>query len=294
MEQNVVDASKYKISLVSLDTRFAQQKNGANSEFRIDSPIVLRNVIRVRLVSVELPLVEYTFTEAKGNVSFLVYLAANPNPFTLPNIRDGNYNALSLCSAIDARLKTISSGFTCSLNTSTGLIEIKHSTMPFKLDVLSQNPNTANRPTHWGLGYYLGFRSRYITSIDEITGIYEVHGTSVMNVQPTPYYLLQLRCPDQVVNLTHPTADSGYVEAFAKIILRDNYYTIQFDDNSNLMRKEYTFLAPVTVPFFNIKLLDPWGSAVNMLDADWSLTLEFTEIVNSKTYTTISKTYQRL
>jgi len=32
---------------------------------------------------------------------------------------------------------------------------------------------------------------------------------------------------------------------------------------------------------------------VNMMDADWSLTLEVTEVVNSKTYDNLLTTYQR-
>jgi glutamate dehydrogenase/leucine dehydrogenase len=33
--------------------------------------------------------------------------------------------------------------------------------------------------------------------------------------------------------------DKAYVDGFAKIILKDGSYTIAFDDNSNLLRKEF-------------------------------------------------------
>jgi hypothetical protein len=168
--------------------------------------------------------------------------------------------------------------------------------MPFVLDFSSLVTEVANRPTHWGLGYYLGFRESLVAStfISTLTqSYYTAVGRSIINVQATPYYLLQLKCPDEVINVTHRLNNETHVDAFAKIVLKDNYYQLQFDDGSNLLRKEYTFLSPITIPFFQVSLLDPWGKLVNMLDADWSLTLEVTEIVNSKTYADISKGYGR-
>jgi hypothetical protein len=294
MEQGILDASKYKISLVSLDSRFAEQKNGSNSEFQITSPIPLKNVIRIRMASIEIPLVEYTFSAVKGNLNFYVKVGANPNWVDTGNLIEGNYTATSLCAAVQNLLQNIHSGFTCSVNTVNGKVSIENPSVQFTINFQSRLPAINSRPTHWGLGYYLGYRDillsgTYIPS----TGAYAMVAPSIINVQPSPYYLLALKCPDEVFNITHSTANAGFIDAFAKVILRDNYYTIQFDDNSNLLRKEYTFLSPVRVPFFNLRLYDPWGLPVNMLDADWSVTLEITEVVNSRTYNTLATTYQR-
>jgi hypothetical protein len=112
-------------------------------------------------------------------------------------------------------------------------------------------------------------------------------------VGPNPYYLIQLKCPDSIVSVYHRVDRNAYIEAFAKVILKGNSYQIQFDDGSNLLRKEMTFLAPVTVPYFQVRIVDPWGIQVNMLNNDWSLALEVTEVVNSKSYTELSKTFNR-
>jgi len=246
------------------------------------------------MASLELPLVEYSFSAYKGNVSFTMKIGNNPRLITVGPIPDGNYTAIALCNLIQTMLKAINSSFTCVIDDSSGLVIIKNEIIKFSLNFLSTNPQVAARPTHWGLGYYLGFRNPSYESEELVDGgIYEVSAESVINVQPNPYYLLQLKCPDQVVNVYHPTSECAYIEAFAKIILVGDYYTYQFDDNSNLMRKEFTFLSPVTVPFFEFTLLDPWGVPVNMGDANWSITLEITEIVNSKTYGSLLNTYQR-
>jgi len=294
MEQGLVDASKYQISIHSLDSRFSDLKNNVNSEFRIRNPTPLKNIIRVRLASVELPLVEHAFSEAKGNDTFALKVGGGIIYVQSGRLSPGNYTAAALVNAIQTMLQNIHSSFTCTLSATSGFVTISNAVIPFTMDFASLIPDIANRPTHWGLGYYLGFRESIVTSIFmQSTSSYSVIGTSIINVQATPYYLLQLKCPETVVNVTHRLNNETFVDAFAKLILKDNYYQLQFDDGSNLMRKEYTFLSPITVPFFQVSLLDPWGKLVNMLDADWSLTLEVTEIVNSKTFAEISKTYAR-
>jgi hypothetical protein len=52
-------------------------------------------------------------------------------------------------------------------------------------------------------------------------------------------------------------------------------------------------LAPHSIPFFTVRLVNAWGDTVNMQLMDWSLTIEVTEVVNSKTYAAISNTYAR-
>jgi hypothetical protein len=294
MEQGLIDSSKYQISMYSLDSRFSDLKNNVNSEFRIRLHMPIKNAIRIRLASIELPLVEHTFSVLKGNTTFAIKVANGIRYIQSGNLMTGNYTAAALVAAVQTMLQNIHSSFTCTLNSISGFVTIANPVIPFTIDFSSLIPDVSNRPTHWGLGYYLGFRDTIVSSIfNDSTSTYTVTATSVINVQSTPYYLLELKCPDKVVNVSHRIALETYVDAFAKVVLRDNYYQLQFDDGSNLMKKEYTFLSPVTIPFFQVSLLDPWGKLVNMLDADWSLTLEVTEVVNSKTYAEYAKGFSK-
>jgi hypothetical protein len=294
MEQGLVESSKYQISIQSLDSRFSDLKNNVNSEFRIRLPMPIKNAIRVRLASVELPLVEHAFSAAKGNDTFAIRVANGIRYIQSGRLQAGNYTASGLVAAVETMLQNIHSSFTCVLDSISGFITIANPVIPFVIDFSSLVADVANRPTHWGLGYYLGFRDTIVTSLyNSGFSTYSVVTGSVINVQATPYYLLELKCPDKVVNVTHRISSETYVDAFAKLVLRDSYYQIQFDDGSNLMRKEYTFMSPVSIPFFQVSLLDPWGKLVNMLDADWSLTLEVTEVVNSKTYKQLALGFQK-
>lgn len=293
MEQQIIDASKYKITIHSLDSRFSNMKDSSYAQFRVVTPYPIKNVVRVRLASVELPLVEYIFSPSKGNTTISVRLGFALKYVTTQHIPSGNYTASALLNVVSTLLQALHTGFNCTLDPISGIVSITNSTITFAINFVSTNPSIARRTTHWGMGYYLGFRERVSTSLSDGKGGFYVNGTSVCYVQPNPYYILQLNCPDKAVNVMHRLDNDTYIEAFAKLILQDNYYQIQFDDSSNLLRKEQMFLSPVNIPFFEMRLLDPWGELVDMMECDWSLTLEITEIVNSKTYTEISKTYRR-
>jgi hypothetical protein len=295
MEQNISDSSKYKISLTSMDSRFADFKGGYNgSEWRMTPPQPLKNVMRVRMASVEIPLVEQTFSKENGNLAFYMKVGTSPNFTRIEPLVPGNYSAAALTNAIQSALQAeYSSSFKCQMTANTGMITFS-GPAKFEIDFLSEIPAIADQPSNWGIGYYLGFRKPVqVATYDSVLESWVLTGTSVINVQPNPYYLLRLKCPDSVDNVTHRLAGGNFISAFAKVLLKDNYYTIQFDDNANLMRKEYTFLAPITIPFFEFSLLDPYGMPVNMFNTDWSVTIEVTEVVNSKTYGMISQTYGR-
>jgi hypothetical protein len=297
MEQNIIDSSKYKISMYSLDTRFADARTAPNSEFRVTVPTPIKNVMRLRLASVEIPLVEHTFSAERGNISFTLSMTQfsppyNTTVYTVGPIPEGNYTAAGLCAAIQTALTQINSNFTVIADPVSGFVTIKNTAVDFTINFTSPVPGIATRLTNWGLGYYLGYRSRIVMGTFN-NMVYAVTGTSTVSVSPNPYYILELRCPDSVVGLYHRIDKNSYVEGFAKVILKGNSYQIQFDDGSNLLRKEISFLAPVTVPYFQVRLSDPWGTPINMLNNDWSLTLEVTEVVNSKTYGELSRTYAR-
>jgi hypothetical protein len=293
MEQGLVDSSKFNISLLSLDSRFADQRACENSEFKIVLPYPIKNVMRVRLASIEIPLVEYLFSLQYGNTTLAVKVGFSTTFTKMPPIMSGNYTATELLQAIQNNLvDNIHSGFLVTMNQYNGRCTIRNSSVPFEIYLMSFNKEIASRPAYWGLGYYLGFREGRIVAEKDKNG-YFITGSSVINIQQNQYYLLQLQYPEQIVNLKHRLDEDDYLDAFAKIVLKNGYFTIAFDDNSNLLRKEFTFISPVTIPFFTLKLLNPFGEPVDMLNVDWSVTLEITDVVSSRAYTALSKTIGR-
>ena len=292
MEQNLIQTSRIRISSLSIDSRFADQNYGSppdTSEFLIRLPSTLRNIMRIRLSSVEIPPTEYVFSEDKGNVT----LGVSGEP--LVSIPAGNYTVGALCTAVKSAL---GGSYDCSFNTITGRVTI---TAPsdFTLFCGSQDEKISARKTDWGLGYFLGIRIPYITDKsvppEERRAIASVNKKIVAYAPPlvcaSPYYLLQLQCPDQLENVTHRVSANTSVPAFAKLIFKNDTYCIETDDNSNLVRKEYTFLAPTNISQLRVKLVDPFGLPVRLYTADWSMTFEVTEVVNTHTYDKLNMTY---
>ena len=297
MEQALLDSSKYKIYSMSMDSRFADQYNlcpGDTSDFTIRLPSTYRNIARIALSSVELPLVEMTFSVKKGNISFLVTDPSDTATYVTVAIAEGNYTSPDLADAVEDALKALHPGFSATVDPFTGTITISHATTAFTIIPTSPDSLIAARPSHWGLGYYLGFRSKGpLTATGTAPGPYTLTATAPVLTQPTPYYLLQLWCPDLAENLSHRLSAGAFLPAFAKLVLRDGYYSLQFVDNSDYLRKEFTFLSPTNISHLRVKLLDPYGEPVDLRGMEWSTTFELYEVVNSRTYTTMMGTYGR-
>ena len=163
MEEQLIDSSKYKLYLHSLDSRFADASEYNNSSFKMVLPYPLKNIMRVRLASIELPLVEYLFSEQYGNITMAVGVGT-ANFRAMKPLVAGNYTSSELSSTIDANLKLLHSGFSCTITGANGQCTIRNTAVPFELYTFSFDEKIAKRKTYWGLGYYLGFRQGRISS----------------------------------------------------------------------------------------------------------------------------------
>jgi hypothetical protein len=282
MEESLAP-SQYKITSLSIDSRFADQNYGSppdTSDFMIRLPETIKNVMRIRLSSTEIPAVEQFFTTEKGNTTFSV---THNGTTTSYSIAEGNYTETALAAAIQTAL-----GSPYTVTVVQNRFVISHNSA-FTLSVGSTDPKICSRKTHWGLGYYLGFRVPYINgrTIASTNNAIAYAPPLLQN----NYYLMQLLCPDPLETFLHRIDGNSAIPAFAKIINQNTSGT-NFDDNSNMIRKEHTFLAPTNISQLRIRILDPFGVPVRLNTADWSLTFEVTEIVNTKMYDKLNQTYK--
>lgn len=294
MDQTLLDSSKYRIYSMSVDSRFADQyNNGDTSDFTLRLPSTYRNIGRIALSSVELPLVEFLFSGRHGNTSIRVDIH-DGSGYQIAEIIPGNYDACDLITVLRDSLQAIDPSFNVLvLRTSGGLCIT--SPNEFTINPVSTDSLIAARPNYWGLGYYLGFRTKgpLVATQDTETGLFAVCATAPLLIQPTPYYLLQLYAPDMLENITHRVSAGTSIPAFAKLVLRDGFYHLQFVDGGDRMRREFTFLAPSSVSQLRLRLVDPYGAPVDMRHMDWSSTFELYEVVNARTYDMMSLTYER-
>jgi hypothetical protein len=286
MEQAILNPAKYIISDLSIDTRFADQYNSGTADFTIRLPDTYKNIMRLALSSVEVPLVEYAFSAKRRNVTFAVRISSGPVlTVTIPS---GNYSAVGLAAAVQAGLEAVdpSGGFTCVYDPVSDRYTFACSSGTFRL-CLTDPALSVTGKRYWGLGYYMGFRSTVLTGAASYTG------TQPPQIGPSPYYLMQVSCPDAVETTIHATGAQSWLPALAKIVLRGSVYAMQFDDGANRLRKEITFAGPTNIGQMRVRLVDPQGDLVDLGDVDWSMTFEITAVTNSQKYGELAGAFGR-
>jgi hypothetical protein len=260
----------YRITNLSVDSRFADQFYDGTGEFMIRTPSIMRNVCRVAVSSVEIPQVAYVFSERCGNTEFFFDICGVRHT---GSIASGNYTPAELAAAVADAFDI--GGVDVSWNSITNRFTIRNTgTFPFALTLAA---TYSSRARYWGLGYWMGFR---------VQTLFVGAGSSVVApsspvTDPPAYALLQLQCPDMVESTLHRIESGSYVQALAKVVLRYGVYQIQFDDGGNDLRKENAYPSPTAISQLRFRLVDAYGVTVDMGDTDWSLTLEVTEVVSS-------------
>lgn len=155
------------------------------TQYKFKLPTAFKNVVAIRLLSMEIPMSYYVFTTAKGNTSFLIK-EPSVNNFVTITIPDGNYTIPDLCSAIQDVLISVTgnSTYTVCYNTSTLKINISNITNEFRIDTIT---GSLPQGLFWGLGYFLGFdKGIYISTNKSLTGL------RIMNINPYNYMILDL------------------------------------------------------------------------------------------------------
>jgi hypothetical protein len=294
MEQTLLEPSIYRITSVSIDSRFADQYYHGTADFMIRLPSTMRNVMRIAVSSIEVPEVAYVFSAKAGNTTYTV---EGIGSFS---VADGNYTPAQLAAAVSGSAGAI--GLDCSYNPITNRFAfVATSGGPYTVALYGAGsgggvcdgpcplPPVDGSARYWGIGYNMGFRTKTIVVS---VGKPVIACQSPQTAAPA-YTLLQVQCPEMVDNTLHRTENGSFVPALAKLVLRNGAYALQTDDAGNLLRKENVFQSPSSISQLRISLLDAYGRFVELGDTDWSMTFEVMEVVNSCQYTALTKAYGR-
>jgi len=276
-----------KIHVISVDSRFRSNRQDYTFDFLYKLVNQVKNVVSVRVASIEIPNTWYTFSQYCGNISFIVNLTGIPSSSATVTIPEGNY---SLDTSLDSCLQTALAnamnkalpghGFTVTLSTISGLLTIA-SNVEFWLD-FSQGI-FAGRSDNWGLGYNLGFRdSDLLPSQKQTPESTSFTASSLPDILGPNYIFLSLNPDWRIVEHRHP--DHSNAAAFAKIVVDVNKNDIIYDDGSNLITKTYNLKQPTNVSSFKVTIFDEYGQYIMLKGGNISLTLEITEVLDSALY----------
>jgi hypothetical protein len=310
---DVINSNDLRKRILNIDSRFRTNCCDPSTAFQYQLEHPYKNIIRLRVASVEIPNMFYTFSKAKKNVTFIVkaYDSLSIARQALIEIPDGNYNSQELMDEIQSQLDTkMRDAFgifmTVSLNTINAKVTFinngvtpppitptsvpTQSAKPFILDFITPTC-FKNRLHNFGLGYNLGYRCKaYRASQTETappvppatTGltIYTVTGEACLDVVGDTYMFLALNDLHTVEQKTN----ENYLQVLAKIIIREDKQAVIYDDGGTLLANEIVFPSPVDLKVLNIKLLDPFGEIIDLCGMNFSFSLEITEVLNTRLY----------
>lgn len=259
---DLMNANDLRKRIINIDSRFRTSKVSPQSNFifKLDTP--LKNVIRIKLASLEFPQpAYYAFSSYRGNTTFMIETADDTYEIS---IQDGNYTTCEMFEELNRALSNIKdTSFSATYNKITQQTDISGS-IPFKLQFAERNPE---RLYDFGLGYDLGFR------LKEYDGAQSYTSESRVDVKGDQYCFLQI---NQFSNVEQKLLDGSILHAFAKITMGEH--------RQEHLTREIILQQPTNFSHLEIRVVDPYGKEVELLDTNFSFALEITEVMNSELY----------
>jgi hypothetical protein len=305
---DVINSNDLRKRLINVDSRFRPTLTEPVGNFLYRLEHTYKNVIRVRVASIEIPNTFYTFTTARQNVSFVVTtkdLGGITRSLTIL-IADGNYTISELITEIQDQLNAglrnpYGIYINIALDVNSGKITIacqgliavwssgalpNYENYPVTFDFSTPRPST--RHGGIGIGYNLGFRQAiYVPNPNAIAAgpsatptSYPLTGEAIVDTVEDTYLLLGL---NDLHTLEHRTT-SNYFQMMGKIIVREDKNAIIYDDGSSLVTNQIIFPSPQNLTNLQISLLDAYGEIIDLNGLNYSVTFEITEVLNTRLY----------
>jgi hypothetical protein len=265
--------------IINIDSRFRTNPSASSTSnfyYRLQAPV--RNILRIRITSIEFPNSYLLFTKKRSNVTIrIIYNQVAPQTFII-TIPDGNYTAYEMVDAINAILTPGLSWLSGAFDPLSGRFTFTGNQY-FAVDTTYES---ICRPFDYGLGYYLGFSRKSHLAVGAVT-TWTVSSDQCASFAGDNYVFLKVNDFDCVSQQT----DEQTFTALAKIVLREPKNYMAFDDYASQHAKEVVFPNPQDLTRFHIQLLDAYGDIMDLCSSQISFSLEVLEVKNLTLYNTI-------
>ena len=270
------------IQNLNIDTKFRDNYySSPSTNFNINLPLNIDNVIQMQLNAIELPTSFYVVSKQYNNN----YFSINVNDSNLVvKIPDGNYSADTIVDVINQLLVNAGAPFsyisfianitgsqTGSLQTlvgPNGSGVVTKLELNFQADINGLDDRTTPLPLKFG--WNLGFRNGiYVGNTNYVSeGIIDFTG---------PKYLYL------VIDDYNNNVNNGFYSAFnssilnknilARISLQANNFNILHQNNLNIVTTPREYFGPINLQTMNVQLLDDYGRIVDLNNMDYSFCL---------------------
>lgn len=304
---DVINSNDLRKRIINVDSRFRSKITDPTTNFSYACNHTYKNVIRLRLSSIELPNMFPVFSKNRGNLTFKIKafdILGIPREMKVSLI-PGNYTSDDIITQIQNQLdinfrEAYGIFISVSVNyynvgvkfTHLGVAELPilpnslptDSAKPFILDFTSESPTIMNRDHNFGLGYNLGFRKKSYKATDIIIlndiNTITIESEGCLDIIGDTYLFL---CVNDYHTVEQKTTDD-YLQSLAKIVIREDKFSVIYDDGSSLLSNEIIFPSPIDINILNVKLLDMYGDAVELCGMNFAFSLEITEVLNTSLY----------
>jgi len=288
------DVNQTRDHLINVDSRFRKNTSEPPTDFMYSMAHPHRNIIQMRIASVEIPNGFYAFSRVKKNTMFRIdthdYTGSiQAMTVTIP---DGDYTPTCLIEHIQKEFDKIRQVygifFRISLNPINRRVTISHDgsgppssagpamkATPFGLTFVMIG--NEEKPYLFGLGSYLGYTQHtYQVTTPEITS------ESLINTAGDSYMLLAIDDYHTVEHAMH----GGFLQCLAKILIKQSPSggNIVLNDGYTVLSNDIVFPRPITMSQFRVRLLDPFGVPIDLHHLNVSISLELTEVMSVDLY----------
>ena len=274
--------------LLSIDTRFRSNYYATSStDFSIDLPVTVNNVVSLELVSLEIPATYFAISKSLGNNYFHVETAANTfKKYTLP---DGNYSRSQMEEELNSILTAGGGTNKVSIDVKSGrtLIDVKatpgkiHFNLFSDLDGVATSPQPIDpTPIQMKLGWILGYRAAVYkpatnSNVFVSEGVFDGWGSRYFYFVLDDFNKNSINTIDAVLNasvisenilarLTRGALSSAFNAGFTL-----DTGIVNSDDTT----RKRIFFGPVNIKKLRIRILDAYGRLVDLNNMDYSFAL---------------------
>jgi hypothetical protein len=283
------------LQTIILNTLFREDYfNTTSTDFTIVLPYYFKNVLSLRLSSLQLPNVIYCISKFNGNNTFYIEEDSTGinGVITFP---DGNYNNIIdfttiLQSEINSQLSISPDRFIVSYNINSNKITISNTTSNFSM-IFNESLQDINSKKK----IYKPSEGQRLQNCVEIEQIYKKFGW-IMGYRDEAYYNSNSYTTEGVYNGAYPNYiyfslnDYNNSQAqnvfgmYSKSIIGDNIlgmipitsqsFYINFTNGSDFIERKREYFGSVRIQRLKIQLLNQYGDIINLNNMDYSFSLE--------------------
>jgi hypothetical protein len=271
---------------LNIDTKFRDNYYSSSStNFNLNLPININDVIQMQLSSIEVPTTYYVISKQYGNNFFTIVV--NGSSIVI-NIPDGNYDQLTIMDQINNQLTLSGTPFDqivftinlSGIHTGSGqtmvganVASVTDIELNFQADKFGVDDK--NTPLPLKLGWILGFRNGiYVGNLNYVS-------ESVVDTTGSKYIFLVVDDYNNSVNNSFYSAFNSSIlnkNILARISLQGNNFNVLSQNNLGLVTTPREYFGPINLQTMNIQLLDEYGRIIDLNNMDYSFCLTLTTI----------------